>query len=628
MTITTKQGTKQKVPLKDLPKTLLELVKGFFSRLLYILKLVWEARKSLLLVMVLLALFDGISPVISAYISAHLLNQVAMVLSSGSAWQQFIAVLLPALLLKFGFTFLAGFISTVGSMITRSSSELVTNHIRIKIMEKAKDIDLASFDMPEFYEKLENANREVGSRPIQVIQATFRIFSSLISMFSFIAILAAISWFAPLLVILLSLPSAIITFSYRKKTFRYMRRRSKERRQMSYYANALVNKDLVKELRLFDLADTFIDRYRQVFKTYYKGIKKLVSEEGFWNIGINLLSNIVNCGLFFYIICHVAQGQGSIGDYSLYTGALASIAACVSTLVSTTSSIYEGTLFIDNMILFMQEPQRIKPLINEPRHVQCNCGHTIVFDNVSFRYPGSSRDVIKNVSFTINAGDTILLVGLNGAGKTTLIKLLTRLYDPTEGRILLDGHDLRDYDTKELYAMFGIIFQDFGKYAFSVGDNIAFGEIHRDNDPVNIEAAAQASSADEFIQKLPQGYDTALTRYFDEKGIELSIGQWQKLSIARAFYSDSDVLILDEPTASVDAIAEQEIYSQFDRLRQDKTTFFVSHRLSCATIANKILVLQDGQLVEEGSHSQLMALHGIYYTLFSTQAKHYLEVEQ
>lgn len=628
MTITTKQGTKQKVPLKDLPYTLLELGKGFFSRLLYILKLVWEARKSLLLVMVLLALFDGVSPVISAYISAHLLNQVAMVLGSGSAWRQFIAVLLPALLLKFGFTFLSGFISTVGSMITRSSSELVTNHIRVKIMEKAKDIDLASFDMPEFYEKLENANREVGSRPIQVIQATFRIFSSLISMFSFIAILAAISWFAPLLVILLSLPSAIITFSYRKKTFRYMRRRSKERRQMSYYANALVNKDLVKELRLFDLADTFIDRYRQVFKTYYKGIKKLIREEGLWNIGINLLSNVVNCGLFFYIICHVAQGEGSIGDYSLYTGALASIAACVSTLVSTTSSIYEGTLFIDNMILFMQEPQRIKPLLTEPRHVQRNCGHTIVFENVSFRYPGSGRDVIKNVSFTINAGDTTLLVGLNGAGKTTLIKLLTRLYDPTEGRILLDGHDLRDYDTKELYAMFGIIFQDFGKYAFSVGDNIAFGEIHRDNDPAFIEAAAQASSADEFIRKLPQGYDTALTRYFDEKGIELSIGQWQKLSIARAFYSDSDVLILDEPTASVDAIAEQEIYSQFDRLRQDKTTFFVSHRLSCATIANKILVLQDGQLVEEGSHSQLMALHGIYYTLFSTQAKHYLEVEQ
>jgi len=217
-----------------------------------------------------------------------------------------------------------------------------------------------------------------------------------------------------------------------------------------------------------------------------------------------------------------------------------------------------------------------------------------------------------------------VLVGLNGAGKTTLIKLLTRLYDPTEGVILLDGYDIREYNVEELYAMYGIIFQDFGKYAFSVSDNIVFGDVTKQADREQVEEAARRSAADPFIRDLPLGYDTPLMRYFSEDGIELSIGQWQKLSIARAFYSDSDILILDEPTASLDAIAEQEVFRQFDELRKDKTTIFVSHRLSSATVASKIIVLEHGRLVEEGNHQQLMNEKGRYYELFSTQARRYI----
>ena len=213
---------------------------------------------------------------------------------------------------------------------------------------------------------------------------------------------------------------------------------------------------------------------------------------------------------------------------------------------------------------------------------------------------------------------------MNGAGKTTLIKLLTRLYDPTEGYITLDGRDIREYDPAELYRVFGIIFQDFGKYAVSAGENIRFGQLDRDAGMAEIETAAKQSGADAFIEKLPDGYDTPLMRYFEENGIELSIGQWQKLSIARAFYSESDIVILDEPTASLDAIAEQEIYNQFDRLRKDKTTVFVSHRLSSATVANKIVVLENGSIVETGTHDELMRAHGEYYRLFSTQAKRYI----
>ena len=611
--------------IREVPRYLGKLIKSFCQRLGYIIKLVWEAKPSLLILMVIMAVFNGISPVISAYISANLLNKVAeAILLESADFALVTSILLPAMLLQFGYMFFVGFINSVSNMVTRLSGELVGNRVKQKIMEKAKTIDLSSFDMPEFYEKFENANREAGNRPIQVIRATFSIVSTLISAISFVVILVAVAWFAPLVVILLSLPSAIITFWYRKRNFNYMRRRSIDRRQMAYYSDTLVNKDTVKELKLFGLSDTFIFNYNKVFQRYFGGIKRLTVSEGIWNICISLVTTLVNCALFFFIAFTVTMGSGKIGDYSLYTGALTSIAAAVASMVTTVSTIYEGSLFIDNMIVFMNEKQTIVPSVAKPYKVEKHSPHTIEFKNVSFRYPGTQRDVIKNISFKVCSGDTVVLVGLNGAGKTTLLKLLTRLYDPTEGVILLDGIDIREYDVSSLYDMYGVIFQDFGKYAFSVSENISFGDVEREFDAERVRESARSSAADEFIQKLPHGYDTPLMRVFDRNGIEPSIGQWQKLAIARAFYSDSDVLILDEPTASLDAIAEQEIFNQLNALRKDKTTFFVSHRLSSATMATKILVIDGGVLVEEGTHAELMAKSGIYHKLFTTQANRYV----
>ena len=255
--------------------------------------------------------------------------------------------------------------------------------------------------------------------------------------------------------------------------------------------------------------------------------------------------------------------------------------------------------------------------------------HTIEFSHVSFIYPGTQRKVLDDINLLIRPGETLVLVGLNGAGKTTLLKLLTRLYDPTEGTIYLDGRDIRSYDVADLYRMYGIIFQDFGKYAVSVSENIRFGDIRKEADDKatrdrNVRTAAAEADATGYISRLPNGFDTPLMRIFEEQGIEPSIGQWQKLAIARAFYSDSDVLILDEPTASLDPMAEQEIFNQFDRLRAEKTTIFVSHRLSSATVASKIAVLENGRLIEEGDHPTLMSRRGRYYELFSTQAKRYV----
>ena len=607
--------------IKEVPGYLKKVFSSFFKRLGYIIKLVWEASPAIVFVMSFMALFDGVMPVLGTYISGQLINKLASAYTGQITNFQIITWLLIA---QFGYLLFTSVIRRVDGIVVRISGELVSNHIKVKIMEKAKEIDLKSFDSPEFYAKMENANREAGNRPIQVLNSSFSIISTVISIFSYIALITVIGILPALLVIAVAIPSTIINFVYRKKNHDYVFRRSKDRRQMSYYSEVLVNKDLVKEVRMLGLADDFTNRYKAVCKKYFGGLKKLMLAEMWWGIGATLLTTVVNCILFVSIARGVFNTDYPVGDYSMYTGALNAISNGIATLIGTSATIYEGTIFINNLIAFMEEKRTIVPTVDPPRDVQRGIGHTIKFENVSFRYPGTDHDTIKNINLEIKPGDTIVMVGLNGAGKTTLIKLLTRLYDPTEGRILLDGYDLREYDVQKLYDMFGIVFQDYGKYAVSVRDNIAFGEIMKEIRQEKIEEAAKNSNASGFIEKLPDKNDTPLMRYFEENGTELSIGQWQKLAIARAFYSESDILILDEPTASLDAIAEQEIFNQFDELRGGKTSLFVSHRLSSATTADKIIVLKDGQLIEEGNHAELMRAKGEYYTLFSTQAKRYI----
>ena len=614
--------------IKDLPRYLSELFGGFFTRFFYIIKLVWKTGWWIPVILSFVALFKGVTPVIGSLISKNILNSLQDVIKAGHLpesefWNSGILYLLIAL---FAYRLLILVVNNISSAINRIAGEKVVMQVKSQIMEKSKEVDLASFDNPGFYEKMENANREAGHRPLNILTQTFGVVSSIIELVSFLIVLLSapgLSW-VTFVVILVSVPSAVVNFVYRKKNFKYMRFSSKERRQMNYFSNVLVDKDLVKEVRLYDLADTFIARFFVAFKSYYKGMRKLIISESAWHIVFSVVTGVTN--LLFYIIIakQVFIGQIQIGDYTLYTGAIASVATCISTLISATGTIYEGTLFIDNLIAFMEEKQTIAPLSLPAEKVTQNTEHTIEFVDVSFRYPGTKRDVLKNISFTIHPGETLALVGLNGAGKTTLIKLLTRLYDPTAGQILLDGKDLRTYDLQSLYSTFGIIFQDFGKYAVSVRENICLGDIHRDGTDEEIVAAAKQSTASDYIEKLPDGYNTPLMRYFETNGLELSIGQWQKLAIARAFYADSDIIILDEPTASLDPMAEQEIFNQFDRLRNNKTTVFVSHRLSSATIADQILVIENGCLIEKGSHAALMAQGGKYAELFTTQSKRYI----
>ena len=622
--------------IKDVPRFVGEVTKGFFSRLFYTFRMVWETGHWILFAMLSITVFTGIMPIIGSLISKEILNELQNIISArliaettGNAYVAVFWGSMVMFLLVFYFIYkiLNQVINRLNTAVTRIAGEKVVRHVKLSIMNKAKEVDIADFDRPEFYERLENANREAGMRPISILSSTFDAISKFISLASYIIVLvtAPDMWWTAIVMVLVSVPTAVISFSYRRKNYMYMRYRSKDRRQMNYYSDIMVNKDMVKEIRMFDLGDRFTERFDKVFEGYYDGIRKLIVKENFWQITVTVISSIFNCLFFGMIAYQVFSGRIQIGDYSLYTGALTSIASTVASLISVSASVYEGTLFVDNLISFMKVEPTVIAATDTPEKVSHGCAHTIEFKNVSFRYPGGQRDVLKNINLTIRPGETAVLVGLNGAGKTTFIKLLTRLYDPTSGEILLDGKNLKEYDVKDLYSMFGIIFQDFGKYAVDVAENIRFGDIYGEHDDGDVARAAKNANAEDFIARLPNGYDTPLMRYFEPNGIELSIGQWQKLAIARAFYSTSDILILDEPTASLDPIAEQEIFNQFDMLRKDKTTIFVSHRLSSATVATKIIVLEYGELIEEGTHRELMEKKGKYYELFSTQAKRYIE---
>lgn len=607
-------------------------ISAFLKRLFYIVSLVWETAPMLFVAMVLLCVGEGLMPVVGSYITKYLLDGVQSLIgtsSAGSLYEDIFVTMRPIIFL-FVLFFLHQLVKRILDRLTHTvnllAGEQVVNHIKLKIITKSKTVDMRSFDIPEFYEKLENANREASMRPINILIATFKVVSAAISIISYIVVLITLSPFAPLIIIIAAIPGSMVNYAYRGRNFRYMRMHSKDRRAMNYYSDLMVNKDYAKEIKILGLGDTFIKKYRTVFKSYYAGLRKIVMKETVIRIVVSVIFTAATAALFGYVAYDVIFANGKIGDYSLYTGALTSVASYVTTLVTATATIYEGTLFIDNMMEFMKEERTVVSTLPEPAIPARGVEHTLEFKNVSFAYPGTDRRVINNLNLTFKTGDSIVLVGLNGAGKTTLIKLITRLYDVTEGAILLDGRDIREYSPEAYYDLFGIIFQDFGKYSESAAENIEFGDVNRAHERRDVIAAAERGNAAEFISELPDGYDTPLTRIFEDNGTELSGGQWQKLSVARAFYKDSDILILDEPTASLDAIAEEEIFNQFSELSKGKISIFVSHRLSGAVTAGKIIVLDEGRVIESGTHEELMASGGEYFRLFSTQAHRYTGV--
>lgn len=399
------------------------------------------------------------------------------------------------------------------------------------------------------------------------------------------------------------------------------RRQSPDRRRMAYFLDLLTKDTYNKEIKLFGLGDFFIARWREIANRFYHENRGLVLRRYLTGFAWGSLTTLVTSGTYLYVALQAVLGKLTLGDLTFYTQAVGQVQSSLGSILGGLSDMYENNLYLNNLYDFLDYTPTIQSPAS-PRRLELPLKQGIEFRNVSFTYPGKTEPALRDVNFKINPGEAIALVGQNGAGKTTVVKLLTRLYDPDEGQILIEGHDIREYDLESLHSAIGVIFQDYVTYFFSARENIGVGRLpDMDNTPM-IETSAAKSGADTVVARLPKGYDTMLGRWFDE-GYQLSGGEWQKVALARAFMRDAEILILDEPTASLDARAEYEIFAHMRELTQGKMAVFISHRFSTVRLADRIFVIENGTLTEMGSHEELIALDGTYAELFNLQAAAY-----
>ena len=583
------------------------------------LGLVWEATPRFATTNALLTVVQGVLPAITLYFSKAIVDGVIEAFRVQTRAETSHVVLLVAL--WFGVQLLSSLLQTVSQLVTSLQSDLLSNYISVRLMEKANTLDLSYFENAQFYDKLENARREAGYRPGQMVQQLFGLLRSIVTLVSVVGVLASLSWWLVLLVVVVSVPSFIYQAKYSGQFFALLTGRAPDQRRLNYLSYLLTTDTPVKELRIFGLHGTLLERYRQIFARFYRENRSLTIRKTSSQFGLGALGTVVAGLTYVYVVLEVIAGRITVGGLTLYYQAFQQSQTQISNILSGIGSTYENSLFLSNLFDFLAYAPEL-PLRADPLPVPTPIRDGIMLEHVSFKYPGTEKWVLEDISFTIQPGETVALVGANGAGKTTLVKLLTRLYDPTEGRITIDGIDLRDFDLAELRARVGVIFQDYVKYQLTVGENIGFGRIEAIDDKERIEHAATDAGADVVIAGLSKGYETPLGRWFAD-GQELSIGQWQKVAIARAFMRDADLLILDEPTSSLDVRSEYEVFRAFDELTEGKMAVLISHRFSTVRMARRIVVIEDGRVIEDGSHDELVLRGGRYAELFDMQAASY-----
>jgi ATP-binding cassette subfamily B protein len=495
-----------------------------------------------------------------------------------------------------------------------------TNMVSLRLMEHANRLDLVSFEDPVFNDKMERARRQTSAR-LGMIATLAQMAQQMVTLILLSAAIVAFSpWFFVLLVLAV-IPSFLGETRFAMLAYSMLYRYTPERRELDYLRMLGASNASAKEVKIFGLGPHLIERSRELFQRFYEENKNLAIRRATVGSALNLLPTAGYYGAYSLILVRTLQGLLSVGDLTFLAGAFARCRALIDSLFSSLNNIADQALYIKDLFEFFETEPAIlsRPdALPAPRPIRSG----FVFENVSFAYPGADRRVLSELNFRLDSGERIALIGENGAGKTTLVKLLARLYEPTAGRILLDGVDLRDYDVHDLRREIGVIFQDYMRYDMLARDNIGFGRIEELHNQTRIESAAHKSLADSVISGLPGGYAQMLGRRF-ETGTDLSAGQWQKIALARAYMRDAQLLILDEPTASLDARAEYEVFQRFAELTRGKMAVLISHRFSTVRMADHILVLADGRIQEHGTHQQLVALGGRYAELFELQAAGY-----
>jgi ATP-binding cassette subfamily B protein len=495
-----------------------------------------------------------------------------------------------------------------------------THHVSVEVMRKAASLDVTVYEDPVFYDRLERARVQATDR-LAMIQQMGRLIQQTVTAAAFSAVLIRYSPFLLLLLVAGILPAFLGESHFAFLTYAKNFRQTPLRRQMDYLRQVGGSKEAAKELRLFNLSDYLTNRFTALSLSIYHENVALNRRRLFWGGLLAIIGQLGYYGAYGYSIYRTIQGRYSIGDLTLITTAIMQAMSNIQQAFSTASGVADQALFLTDLLAFFEMKPRVESKVGgipAPRPIQ----RGFEFRNVSFAYPGSTRRVLSNFNFTLGCGERVALIGENGQGKTTVVKLITRLYDPTEGQILLDGIDLREYDLADLHSEIGVIFQDFMRYEMTARENIEVGRIEVEHTLEDLEYAAEKSLASEVIAKLHGGYDQMLGRRF-EGGVDLSGGEWQKLALARAYLRDAQLLILDEPTAALDARSELEVFQRFAELTDGKMALLISHRFSTVRMADRIVVLEAGKLVEEGNHSQLIALGGRYAAMFEMQAASY-----
>ncbi|MBI4349061.1 MAG: ABC transporter ATP-binding protein [Elusimicrobia bacterium] len=585
-------------------------------------RLLWEADRASTLALAAVTVLGGVMPVCQAWVTQLIIDGVLETVRSGGSAAEGLRRVGPFIAAEFGLIMLGAINGQVRALADQLINHRLGHLINTRIIRKALDLEARHFEDADFYDKMQNARRQSEWRAMNVVRHCFLLAQNALTLLSFAAVVIAFNPWIALVLFGATIPAFVVQCHYSALKFRLDHWRTPETRSMAYLEQVLTLDTHVKEVKLFGLGETLLARYSKIFRGIFEEDARLARSTSVKSLLWGLLATATYYGAYVWIVREALAGAITVGQMTLYVAVFSQSQGTFNGLLDNLRHLYEDGLFLSNLFSFLAlggEPAAATGGRARPR---TDAARGIELEGVWFQYPGRSDWALQGIDLAVASGEKLALVGDNGAGKTTLIKLLTRLYEPTRGRILFRGVDLKDWDADELREKVGAIFQDFVRYHLPFGENIGLGSVRHLADAERIEASARKAGADAVAAALPKGYGTMLGRWFDS-GHELSGGQWQKVALARAFMREADVLILDEPTASLDAKAEYEVFQRFQELAENRIVLLVSHRFSTVRMADRIAVVQGGKIAELGSHRELLARGGTYAKLFELQAQGY-----